>query len=257
MDYAICLLSIAPVRAMANDRSEQVTQLLFGELVQVLEKQDRWLYIQIADDNYQGWVSRGQLTFISDDDFQSIQKHSRWVSADLVQVLQNKTRNISFLISGGSSFYGCTNNTFELLGETYEYFGEMIPSHTYSKEAVVGNAMLFQQAPYMWGGKSALGIDCSGLTQLAFKMAGKIIHRDASQQATQGELVDMIHEALPGDLLFFDNEEGQIIHVGILVDNDHIIHAHQKVRIDKIDHNGIFNLDIRKYSHQLRVIKRI
>jgi gamma-D-glutamyl-L-lysine dipeptidyl-peptidase len=257
MDYAICLLSIAPVRAMDDDRSEQVTQLLFGELVQVLEKQDRWLFIQITDDNYQGWVSRGQLTMISEEDFNLIRQQSRWVSGDLVQVLHNKTRNLSFLVSGGSSFYGCDNNCFELLGESYEYFGEMIPFNTFSREAVVGNALMFQQAPYMWGGKSALGIDCSGLTQLAFRMSGKIIHRDASQQATQGELVDMIHEAQPGDLLFFDNEEGKIIHVGIMADRDYIIHAHQKVRIDKIDHNGIFNLDTRKYSHQLRVIKRI
>jgi gamma-D-glutamyl-L-lysine dipeptidyl-peptidase len=256
MDFAICLMSVVPVRAMPDDRSEQVTQLLFGEMVQVLEKSSKWVLVQLVSDNYQGWVSKGQVTWISNEESTDLQNQIHWVSNDLVQVLHNRTKDLSFLVSAGSSFYNCTDNCFELQGDSYQFLGNMSLISDFKPQTVVNNAMLFLQTPYLWGGKSALGIDCSGLTQLAYKMAGKNIHRDASQQATQGEMIHLMHEALPGDLLFFDNEEGDIIHVGIMIDDQHIIHAHQKVRIDKIDHHGIFNVHKRKYSHQLRLIKR-
>jgi gamma-D-glutamyl-L-lysine dipeptidyl-peptidase len=257
MDYAICLISIVPVRAMPDDRSEQVTQLLFGEIVEVLDKNNKWVLVQLLSDRYQGWVSKGQLTWISQDNYNELQNQTQWVSTDLVQVLQNKTKNFSFLVSAGSSFFGCKENSFELLGDQYQFFGNMSAASEFNPETVVNSAMLFLQSPYQWGGKSALGIDCSGLTQLAFKMAGKSIHRDASQQATQGEMVHLINEAQPGDLLFFDNDEGSIIHTGIMIDGINIIHAHQKVRIDMVDHLGIFNMETKKYTHKLRVIKRI
>lgn len=256
MDYAICLMSVVPVRAMPDDRSEQVTQLLFGELMLVIEKADKWVSVQLVSDSYQGWVSKGQLTLISQDEFVGLQEQNQWVSTDLVQILHNKTRNLSFLVSAGSNFYNCDNNSFELHGDSYQFLGNMSPIIEYKHQTVINNAMLFLHTPYLWGGKSALGIDCSGLTQLVFKMAGKNIHRDASQQATQGEMVHLINEAQEGDLLFFDNDEGAIIHTGILIDGMHIIHAHQKVRIDMVDHLGIFNMDSKKYSHKLRVIKR-
>ncbi len=257
MDYGICMISVAPLRSLPADTSEMVTQVLFGELVRVLDRQDKWLYVQLETDNYQGWISKGQLTPLSKADYTLLQDQARWVSTDLVQVLHNKTKDYRFLISAGSSFYNCMNDSFELLGDSYQYLGTMSSTETFLPDALINNAMLFLHTPYVWGGKSALGIDCSGLTQLIFKMAGKTIHRDASQQATQGEMINLINEALAGDLLFFDNEEGHIIHTGVLIDDVHILHAHQKVRIDKVDHHGIFNLDTKKYSHKLRVIKRM
>jgi gamma-D-glutamyl-L-lysine dipeptidyl-peptidase len=257
MDYALNLMSIIPVRANADDRSEQVTQLLFGEMVMVLEVKDKWVHVQVLADSYQGWVSYGQLTTVSKGQVDHLLQQSQHVSTDLVQVLQNKSLDCSFLVSAGSSFYGCREGSFELLGNQYTYYGNLLDVTMANRETLIQNALLFLHTPYMWGGKSALGIDCSGFTQLVFKMSGINIHRDASQQATQGEMVNLINEAVPGDLLFFDNDEGNIIHTGILIDDVHIIHAHQKVRIDKVDHLGIFNVDTKKYTHKLRLIKRI
>ncbi len=256
MDYGVCLLSVVPVRSTPDDKSELVTQLLFGDNLHILEKREKWLFVQNHSDSYQGWVSQGQITLLNGDSFQSIQSQSHWVSSDLVQILENKTRNYSFLITAGSSFFNCNDKEFELCGDTWHYHGEMIRIEAFEGSLLVQNALLFLHTPYLWGGRSALGMDCSGFTQLVYKMAGKQIHRDASQQATQGEMINLLHEAMPGDLLFFDNEEGDIIHVGIMVDEQHIIHAHHEVRIDKIDHHGIFNVDTRKYTHQLRLIKR-
>lgn len=257
MKYGICLIAAAPLRLSPDDRSEMVSQLLFGELVEILETKEKWLSVRLMHDNYIGWISRGQIIIISDNDFENLNNATKWVSTDLVQVLENKTKNTSFLVSGGSTFYDCNEAGFTLLGAEYVYHGAMNMIKDFDRDLLVNSAMMFLHCPYLWGGRSALGIDCSGLTQLVYKIAGKYILRDASQQATQGEIINLIHEALPGDLLFFDNNEGIINHVGILLDNEHILHAHQKVRIDKIDHQGIFNTEIKKYSHKLRLVKRM
>jgi cell wall-associated NlpC family hydrolase len=117
--------------------------------------------------------------------------------------------------------------------------------------------MTFLNAPYMWGGRSPFGIDCSGFTQAVYKLKRIKLLRDASQQSTLGEPLSFLTEAEPGDLAFFDNEEGLISHVGIITDQQHIIHASGKVRIDRIDHEGIYNDEEKRYTHLLRIIKRI
>jgi cell wall-associated NlpC family hydrolase len=126
-----------------------------------------------------------------------------------------------------------------------------------SKQALIQTAYMYMNTPYLWGGKTPFGIDCSGMVQMVYKLNGYNLLRDASQQATQGEALSFIEESEPGDLAFFDNEEGRIIHVGILLEDHHIIHAHGKVRIDRLDHLGIYNVDTQRHTHKLRVIKKI
>ena len=133
----------------------------------------------------------------------------------------------------------------------------------HQKRTITESAMLFHHCPYLWGGRTAFGIDCSGLTQLSARLAGISISRDASQQVEHGEAITFVGEAANGDLAFFDNAEGRIIHVGIILrdvkkpDDLEIIHASGKVRIDRLDHQGIFNKEIGKYTHNLRMIRRI
>lgn len=248
MKYGICNLSIVPLRLEAADPSEMVSQVLYGERFKVLEERKKWSRIRLASDNYEGWIDNKQYQEILEENYTSLQDENIQLSTDLVDFIALKNEQLL------SICIGSTINSAALLLHTFE--GNMQEGKN-NKSQLIDTALLFLNAPYLWGGKTPFGIDCSGFTQMVYKLNGFKILRDASQQATQGEALSFIEESEPGDLAFFDNAEGNIIHVGIIMENHYIIHAHGKVRIDRLDHTGIFNNELRKHSHKLRVIKRI
>jgi hypothetical protein len=234
-----------------------VSQLVFGDLFEVVDTQKDWLQIRMHYDHYLGWVSANQVHLLSDSDFSDLRESPLTISTDLIQLLEDRTHNTSFAIGAGSTFYFYERGSLSMAGKVFQYAGTVNKQFPAKPLQLTELALLFLNTPYLWGGRSPFGIDCSGFMQLVFKMGGMRIPRDASVQATQGDTVHLINEALPGDLLFFDNEEQQITHVGMLINEGHIIHAHGKVRVDLVDHNGIFSRDIRRYTHSLRLIKRI
>lgn len=258
MKRGICLLSVAAMRREPSHRSELVNQLLFGDVYEILEQHQDWFLIKMTYDHYQGWVNYNQVTLLSQAEFQALQNEElKTVSTDLIQVLEDKTLDTSFAVGAGCTFPFFEKGKFSVSGKVYEYPGEVFTVKNHDYQSIVRHAMTFLNTPYLWGGRSPMGIDCSGFTQLAFKMAGIVIDRDSSIQATHGETIHLINEARPGDLLFFDNQDQQVNHVGILINEGHIIHAHGKVRIDLVDHHGIYNRDLKKYTHPLRIIKRM
>lgn len=261
MQHGICLNSIASIREEASHKSQLVTQMLFGDLFEVLEIQDSWLLVKMLYDGYEGWVSENQATLISEADYNEITEKPVIISGDIIQVLTNISTGNSFLVSAGSTMYGVNPEKFSILKDEYRYNGNLSILDNSASQAV-NNAMLFLNSPYLWGGRTSLGVDCSALIQIAFKMCGIKIPRDSYQQVDEGFPIHLINEAQAGDLCFFDDfkddeEENKITHVGMLIDEHHIIHAHGKVRIDLIDHNGIFSKDKNKYTHRLRLIKRV
>ena len=150
------------------------------------------------------------------------------------------------------------NNKKFKIGETeYSFDGTVRLSTTPDKKMIIENAYMYINSPYLWGGRSPFGIDCSGFTQVVYKLCGIRLKRDASQQAEQGTTIKSLEESTPGDLAFFANGTEKITHVGILLPQHKIIHASGKVRVDKIDPQGIFNEDKNTYTHNLRLIKRI
>lgn len=247
MQYGICHLSIVPMRFEPSDPSEMVNQILYGEVFKVLEVRKKWSRIRLSHDKYEGWIDNKQFQFIDQAPYQDIAK-AHHLSSDLVDFVTTQEDQL-LAVPIGSNLAGV-----ELLQHTYE--GNSV-SKIYPKEHLVETALLFLNSPYLWGGKTPFGIDCSGFTQMVYKLNGHALLRDASQQATQGEALSFIEESEPGDLAFFDNAEGTITHVGIIMADHHIIHAHGKVRIDRLDHTGIFNYEARSHTHKLRVIKRI
>ncbi|MDG5492890.1 C40 family peptidase [Psychroserpens sp. SPM9] len=248
MQYGICNLSIVPLRIEPSDPSELVSQVLYGEIFKVLEQRKSWSRIRLAFDNYEGWIDNKQYLEISEDTYKTIKDQDPILSTDLIEFVQGDNNQL-YTIPIGSSLNG-----LEIIGHTFD--GHSI-STKQDKSNLLKTAFTYLNAPYLWGGKTPFGIDCSGFTQMVYKINGHTILRDASQQATQGQALSFIEESEPGDLAFFDNQEGLITHVGIIMEDNYIIHAHGKVRIDRLDHSGIYNTDRGIHTHKLRVIKKI
>jgi cell wall-associated NlpC family hydrolase len=251
--FGICNLAIVPVRSEPSDRSEIVTQLLFGEHIEILERQNQWAKIKIQFDDYVGWVDSKQYQPISEANYNQLSNESIILNADLIDYI-TAPNNLLLPIPLGASLSFLNNS--EINTSNFDFEGTKT-SGIKPKSALINTAFMYLNAPYLWGGKTPFGIDCSGFTQMVYKLNGYKIHRDASQQALEGEPLSFIEESEVGDLAFFDNEEGKIIHVGIIMDNNYIIHASGKVRIDRLDHLGIYNAELNKHTHNLRVIKKI
>lgn len=256
--YGFCNTSLAALRAEPSDRSEMVSQLFFGEMFTILEESVKWTFIRNEIDNYNGWIDNKQILPLSEHAYTSARIRSVAFPKNLVTSLRHTGTNVETNVLFGTPLPINKRNMMEIDKSMWEIQGEIFnrPNKADSK-LVIETAKVFLNAPYLWGGKSPFGLDCSGLTQTVFNMNGITLPRDAYLQAHEGETVNLFDEALPGDLLFFDNQEARIIHVGILSYDNTIIHSSGRVRIDPVDHYGIYNKEIHSYSHKLRIIKRI
>lgn len=256
MNFGIINLSAVPGRADSSDKSEMVTQLLFGDIFKITSRTENFVKIKTFYDNYECWICKKQYVSIKEEEYNYIAKTPYNCVTDLIHIIKYKGDTVPILL--GSSLPNFKEGTFSIAGEQINYDGNYsTPNQIGSKDSIVEDAFMYLNAPYLWGGKSPFGIDCSGFTQNIYKINNLVIPRDAHQQANLGEGYSFVEEAEAGDLAFFDNEEGKITHVGILVGNNKIIHASGKVRIDKLDHHGIFNQETNSYSHKLRIIKKL
>jgi hypothetical protein len=251
--FGICNLAIIPLRAEASDKSEIVSQILFGEHFEILEQLKQWSRIKMQYDDYEGWIDTKQFQEITESNFKQLSTDAIILNADLIEYITAPS-NLLIPIPLGSSLSFL--NYSEINTANFDFEGAKT-SGIKPKKLLLNSAFMYLNAPYLWGGKTPFGIDCSGFTQMVYKLNGYKLLRDASQQALQGEALSFIEESEPGDLAFFDNDEGNIIHVGIIMENNYIIHASGKVRIDRLDHLGIYNAESNKHTHKLRVIKKI
>jgi hypothetical protein len=236
-----------------SDRSEIVSQVLFGEHFEILEQFKQWAKIKLQFDDYEGWVDSKQYQIISESEFNQLSEDAIVLNSDLLEYITGPN-NLLLPIPLGSSLSFLNHSDINTTNFNFE--GTKI-SGIKPKNGILSTAFMYLNAPYLWGGKTPFGVDCSGFTQMVYKLNGYKLLRDASQQSKQGEALSFIEESEPGDLAFFDNEEGNIIHVGIIMEDNYIIHASGKVRIDRLDHLGIYNAEANKHTHKLRVIKKI
>lgn len=259
MEYGVCELPFVPLRQGLSHRSEMLSQLVFGETFRVLINRGEWLRIQVSYDDYEAWVNRDAVSLISESDFEILTNKTKVYSYKLCSsLLKNDNHQIQIPFGALLPDFG-KSLEFSINNNNYKIEENLISDSqtTDTRELIVENAMKMLNVPYLWGGKSSFGIDCSGFSQLIYRIAGIKIPRDSGQQVSYGTAINFISESRPGDLVFFDNESRDIVHVGILIGNKKIIHASNFVRIDDIDHVGIYNTEIKKYTHNLRVIKSL
>ncbi len=230
-----------------------VSQLLFGDAFKIIETTPKWTKIQTAFDTYEGWVDNKQFQEITENQYQTLENSENVLNGELIDFISYDMNQLMPIPLGSSLNFLDIN---EINKANFQFEGKK-ECGIKPKENLLKTAFLYLNAPYLWGGKTPFGIDCSGFTQMVYKLNGYKLLRDASQQAVQGEALSFIEESEPGDLAFFDNDEGNIIHVGIMMENNYIIHASGKVRIDRIDHLGIYNVDNGRHTHKLRVIKKV
>jgi hypothetical protein len=244
---AFCLVSVSPIRNDANDKSEIISQLVFGEPIEVISFGEPWINIRTILDGYEGFVDIKHLLPLTEKEFKKWLNHFIY-QHELTNVVQTPWGNQ--LISRGSLI--SSESTFKI-GD-FDFFQRTTEKSV--NKNLVNCAKDLLNVPYLWGGKSVFGIDCSGFAQLIFRLFEFNLPRDAYQQAEIGELVEF-KDSKSGDIAFFTNANGKIIHVGIIIENSHIIHASGRVRIDQLTESGILNLDYDKETHKLHFIKRI
>jgi hypothetical protein len=254
--YAACQVSIAPLRAHPSDKSEMVSQLLFGETVEITDSKDGWRHVVCAWDGFVGWVDAKQVRTLTPSEYDDYREHSS-VNLSLVEGLMAADHFIPLTLGAALPRYDGLR--CQLGDLSFQFSGPVVTPDQAPRtgEWVAKIARRYLHAPYLWGGRSPFGIDATGFTQMVFKIAGIRLLRDAGQQVTQGRPVDFMEQCQLGDLAFFDNGKGDIGHVGIILPDCYVIHASGKVRIDKLDHFGIFNAEQTRYTHQLRVVKRL
>jgi gamma-D-glutamyl-L-lysine dipeptidyl-peptidase len=248
MNRIICLLPIVPIRSEPSHRSEMISQLLFGEKGKILQETDEWIEITTEFDHYTGWLEKKSI-----EPFDAKFSENTW-QINTEPLLKFETKNSSMIIPAGAEFPTPDEGGKFFINDT-EFKLDL--TKIKKSESLVKTALLFENAPYLWGGKSIMGMDCSGFVQIIYKILGIQLPRDAKDQAEMGSLIANIEESKTGDLCFFSNDADKIIHVGIVIEPFKIIHSSGKVRIDNIDNKGIKSTSTAKYTHCLKYIKRI
>lgn len=257
MSYGICPLSVVPIRTTPSHKSEMASQLLFGELVEMLEHKGRlWSKVRCIQDNFVGWVDRTQIRDITNSEYEECSSSFAY-SLELVQAAMGQNHFVPITLGARLPNYDGLH--FKVADTRFTFSGQAIVAEDSRPVAsfVLKIAKRYLNTPFLWGGRSPFGIDSAGLVQMVFSMAGIQLPRDPAAQIDIGEIVDFVEQAQPGDLAFFENRAGRISHVGIIMPDQQIIHSYGGVRLDRVDHYGIFSEEQQRYTHKLRLAKRV
>jgi hypothetical protein len=257
MEFGICLQYFIPMRLEDSDRAEMVSQVLFGETFSIISRKNKFSFVKLGFDGYEGWVDSRSIHHLDEIKYQEYIQLPKLVLHQNITIVPDSP-GLPILKAGAGSTLALSNGILKPDLDEYSVPEKLkITENDDSQAALIRHSRHFLSVPYLWGGRSDMGIDCSGFVQNLYKQIGICLPRDASQQVQKGRTINFISEAQQGDLAFFDNEDGAISHVGMLLSTNRIIHASGQVKIDHFDHQGIYSEKENNYSHKLRIIKRI
>lgn len=254
--YAIGRFTAAALRAKKRENAEMISQLLLGEPVRVLDHEGEWARVQCADDGFEGFIRAHQLLPVDELTFLQ-QKNNPAFCLDLFAPILGDNNGLPVTI--GARLPAFDGIHLRLNDRRYTFSGQAVMSRDLTAD---GNLMLklarkLLFAPHLTGGRTPTGIDAPGLVQLVARIVDLQLPRTAEAQVGCGRPVDFIVQCQTADLAFFDDKRGNINHVGLLLPDSRIIHVYDRVRIDAIDHYGIFNYELGRYTHRLRIVKRL
>lgn len=258
MEHALCFLPLIPVRRSPEDGAEMTTELLFGDACRVHEYDRTWAHVCNKADGYEGWVTTKMLTPVGAEEYAAYDPLAQPVVASYYAEAVDEASGRHLLLTGGSQLPDYRpDGSFRVGASRYRLLDPRVAAVAPVEESVMDTALRFLGCPYLWGGKDAMGIDCSGLTQVVFRIHGIPLRRNACQQAEQGVLVPFLQDACPGDLAFFDHGDGHISHVGFVAGGGRVLHASGNVHFDLLDSEGIYSVERGFRTHHLRFIKRM
>ncbi len=253
---ALCEIALVPVRSQPYESAEMLTQLLFGECFEMLEDTGPWVRIRNISDEYEGWVDAKVVRAIDEKRLALLEKEEILVQPHPI-IHADNYQGHHLILPAGAQLTGVKGKSFRHGDMIFRTEVELAIADKGNRASIVETALSFQGAPYLWGGKSILGMDCSGLVQLVFSIHGIALPRDSRQQVNAGNRLESLDDLAPGDLCFFDHENDIISHAGIYIGQNRIIHSSGSVRVDILDEKGIYDESVKKYIHRFRQAKNV
>ncbi|NNE27742.1 MAG: C40 family peptidase [Saprospiraceae bacterium] len=253
----ICKIALASLRKLPDHKAQLISQVLYGEKVHVISQRNKHWWRVVCDwDQTVGWVDPKQFEFNHFKFPQLLETESQSFALEHFHGITTEQKTVPIML--GSNLYSCDGLNVKMPTGKFQYTGQHVDleQSKHSRKLLLNISRRFLHAPYFEGGRSITGTDASGFIQIVFKMIGINIPRYPEEISVLGDDIGFYNEAVPGDIAFFGKGNKDISHIGVIIEDGLILHAYGRVKADRLDQQGIYDLDEKRYTFKLRSIRR-